>query len=469
MRRSISTTDPAFQLIQKDQLLQLATRNLINREWFERLWVRQEIRLARRAAIFCGRFEVDWEDFRSAMVLAVPPSDKERRLTNRVGFFFVPHDIGWHNVRFALLGLKCSDLRDRIYGLLALIDDDGADPLPVDYKLSTAEVYTSAARHCLGNMTRRKNILVFCELSSNRMANLPSWVPDWSTDPKFTPVTGGRLFAVGTRPFIEFPEHRVMRLAGVLSSRVKTVVSLGRTPDELTEGVICALSALSSPHDDYTGGKMLVGEALICAMLFGHYRHTERPPNRSYLSEDEARGALRYFVVLSKGGDATEQDTGHYKSLLRQVEKWPLVPQNNSVILFEDGLIGTAPGVAAPGDRLFFPLGSHVPLLVRRAVGSQAPRWLVVCAAWVTGRMAGEILYGPLPSNYDVVVTVREDSTYGTRTSIERLRDGPGECSTDEAWSPRERPRRFGVDNERDLTPELLTSKGVPVEWLEFV
>lgn len=108
-----------------------------------------------------------------------------------------------------------------------------------------------------------------------------------------------------------------MRIAGVLSSRVKTVVSLGQTADDLTAGVVHALGMLSSPNNAYTGGQMSVGDALISAVLKGRYWCTKRPPSPSELTEDEARGALRYFVAISEGANPNEQDTKSYEDLLR--------------------------------------------------------------------------------------------------------------------------------------------------------
>lgn len=192
---SITAPDPAIRAVRSQDLL-LAARILLSRNWFERLWVRQEVALATRVAVFCGSFELEWDDFKPAMMLAVSLG-RHDDLLSQVWSLFDPRQKIWLDVRDELLSMECSDPRDRIYGLLAVIEDDQIDSLAVDYSLSTAEVYTSVAKHCLGNTKADNNMLLVCELSPGRMANLPSWVPDWPTDPESTPIGNGVMMASG--------------------------------------------------------------------------------------------------------------------------------------------------------------------------------------------------------------------------------------------------------------------------------
>jgi hypothetical protein len=48
-----------------------ALLNLMQRHWFNRRWIVQEIALARRATIFCGDQSVSWQDFASAVALFI--------------------------------------------------------------------------------------------------------------------------------------------------------------------------------------------------------------------------------------------------------------------------------------------------------------------------------------------------------------------------------------------------------------
>ena len=57
-----------------------ALLNLMQRPWFNRRWIVQEIALARRATVFCGDQSVSWQDFSGAVALCVSRHQDLRRL-----------------------------------------------------------------------------------------------------------------------------------------------------------------------------------------------------------------------------------------------------------------------------------------------------------------------------------------------------------------------------------------------------
>ncbi|KAH6664129.1 heterokaryon incompatibility protein-domain-containing protein [Halenospora varia] len=57
-----------------------ALLNLMQRPWFNRRWIVQEIALARRATVFCGQESVYWRDFSSAVALFVSRHQDLKRL-----------------------------------------------------------------------------------------------------------------------------------------------------------------------------------------------------------------------------------------------------------------------------------------------------------------------------------------------------------------------------------------------------
>ncbi|KAH8647998.1 heterokaryon incompatibility protein-domain-containing protein [Tricladium varicosporioides] len=63
-----------------------ALLNLMQRSWFNRRWIVQEIALARRATVFCGQESVSWQDFSSAVALFVSRhQDLKRLFTSNTG------------------------------------------------------------------------------------------------------------------------------------------------------------------------------------------------------------------------------------------------------------------------------------------------------------------------------------------------------------------------------------------------
>ncbi|KAI1082505.1 heterokaryon incompatibility protein-domain-containing protein [Whalleya microplaca] len=61
-----------------DELLN-AIEKLFYREWFQRLWVRQEIRLANPKAIMCGLKETSWQSFRDGFYYVRLKANRARR------------------------------------------------------------------------------------------------------------------------------------------------------------------------------------------------------------------------------------------------------------------------------------------------------------------------------------------------------------------------------------------------------
>ena len=57
-----------------------AFRDLLRREWFNRRWILQEIALARRALVYCGKKSVEWETFAYAVSLFTAKSAQLKRL-----------------------------------------------------------------------------------------------------------------------------------------------------------------------------------------------------------------------------------------------------------------------------------------------------------------------------------------------------------------------------------------------------
>lgn len=134
-----------------------------HRPYFDRLWVKQELILARQVTLFYGRDEVSWEDFetlRDDLLLEANDGsvnvamarkstrrktleyhkalslmlDRESRVQNR------PRGHACHELikpRHTYGHAKCMDPRDKIYALLSLRPEDcsGRDITP-DYDLS---------------------------------------------------------------------------------------------------------------------------------------------------------------------------------------------------------------------------------------------------------------------------------------------------------------------------------------------
>ncbi|RMZ87243.1 hypothetical protein DV736_g5535, partial [Chaetothyriales sp. CBS 134916] len=133
----------------------LALGNLLTRPWFSRRWVIQEIVLAKKAVVYCGRDSIDWDDFADAVQLFVKVESATRKVSEVLKkdpmFYRVPNWFDYvsalgasrlveattritnHKTRqpvpsleylvSTLTTFECSDPSDTIYALVSIAKD----------------------------------------------------------------------------------------------------------------------------------------------------------------------------------------------------------------------------------------------------------------------------------------------------------------------------------------------------------
>ncbi|CAI6339658.1 unnamed protein product [Periconia digitata] len=202
---------------------------LINRPWFKRAWVVQEIALAKSAVVVCGNKSFSWdklsktlsfirttkwyhhlhtEKLRHIKTLQENPGVYKRVLQSKLAVGIGP--LYLDSTRLKLVGKdrshhrevnqkpplrqlldthrfsKSTDPRDKIYAFLGLADRNMApfrsnpNALVPNYNLSVQEVYTETARVLMASYQNLSLLSHVQDPSQTRLSNLPSWVPDYS-------------------------------------------------------------------------------------------------------------------------------------------------------------------------------------------------------------------------------------------------------------------------------------------------
>ncbi|KAH8645799.1 heterokaryon incompatibility protein-domain-containing protein [Xylariales sp. PMI_506] len=185
---------------------------LLERPWFTRLWVFQEVALAQEVVVQCGYDQISWSTLASIFryldhkgivlerftwgrglasvgVRALIAMDRYRQLTQNGA----PRDL--ISILLATSGSDCTDLHDKIYAVQSLATADGAPLLEPDYRISAAEAFKLLAVRCIqsGHLeilscSERQDVWPLQELSG-----LPSWVPDWTRVENTTPFALWRI------------------------------------------------------------------------------------------------------------------------------------------------------------------------------------------------------------------------------------------------------------------------------------
>ncbi|KAI2633889.1 heterokaryon incompatibility protein-domain-containing protein [Xylaria nigripes] len=186
----------------------------IENDYFNRLWVIQEIASARNIQVLCGEQVIEWENLSSVMkFMAKPEMLRHFQRTEEMGVVACNQDSLRHigiiltTKAFVLSGLspsltfalctfrsfKCKDPRDKVFGLLGLVRSPNDPLIRPDYSKSELEVYKDAAKYVLvtEGTSRKLPILAFTGVGQcRRLRELPSWVPDWASNARGKHVEG---------------------------------------------------------------------------------------------------------------------------------------------------------------------------------------------------------------------------------------------------------------------------------------
>jgi hypothetical protein len=150
------------------------------RPFFSRLWVVQEVLLARTVILHCGdqSTPITWDMVAKAQMHQVEIPWWMNHI-GRIGPYVKSELV---QVLAATALCQMSDLRDKIFGLLGLVDLEEASILAADYNLMVREVYIGTAAYLIQQKGRHEILELSESLTNIEQRNsygIPSWVPMW--------------------------------------------------------------------------------------------------------------------------------------------------------------------------------------------------------------------------------------------------------------------------------------------------
>jgi hypothetical protein len=201
----------------------LAVDHILSRPWFSRVWIYQELVLSREVWVQMGRERVTWDEFCDGLlgghddlqsannsqvtqisqkrthkpwkILSDMRESRHMYMLSLLNHTELPSLL---NILTARRGLGVTDLRDMVYGHLAVTgcfdqsdkrcEDSGV--LSVDYNKTMFQVFIDATSHILASLQGRCVLLEAELLDQKHREGLPSWVPDWSLENRNHEHTG---------------------------------------------------------------------------------------------------------------------------------------------------------------------------------------------------------------------------------------------------------------------------------------
>ena len=392
---------------------------LLDRSWFSRLWIWQEVYLARKGAvIICGDATVSWEDFRKAIfslsrrpttpnILRLGPNISRVNLISRV--------VGHESLKQILQNTKdaqCSDPLDKIYAVLNLMSEYERRGIQPDYTKTTSEVFRDLMLTSIFDY-EDLGLLTICELQDDR-GELPSWVPNLSV-PRRCEIINDAAASWNSAAEARYSKEdasliatgrcvgKILKVQQIFADDLLSLVEPG-TPPRIPH-MYAALKRLVSWIRNQVGIDNFDRQlGTICRTLCCNQMSDSREPvNKIY---PDYQAALEHFRTLADLMAVPTKD--FLNSALDFYNSCWSNGQNRSFIITEEGYFGMTPQTAHPGDFIVVFLGCQSPMVLRpRSDGG----YLVVGEAYVHGLMTGEAFLGPLPTNWQCVW--RYDKTTG--------------------------------------------------------
>jgi hypothetical protein len=242
----------------KPGLIDLIYASLIDRDWWGRLWIVQEVVLAKSdPIIMCGSSSLAWSRFMKGYTATGFEDSTSSKLhgkyVERLGqcyalknlrHFYQSQIVSNAGCRLITIltyteDFHAADPRDKVYGTLGLLGTSEREKLKPDYQKPVELVFLETTQYLLTNdVDRYVGFFSRFSFAINRRTlsrASPSWVPDFSAQNTFSPCNPAlmtvppdhvhKYFCKGRS--VSFQDrNRVLALPGVLFDAIDVVVEL---------------------------------------------------------------------------------------------------------------------------------------------------------------------------------------------------------------------------------------------------
>ena len=417
---------------QAHRSLDLEVSLLLSQDWWSRLWIRQEVALAKIVRLHYGKNSAELQQLKHwALTTKTLDCDGDAYVAcvYQINALTTLREIVLLRNRDELVILlaesresSVADARDRVYGQLEFVSAIlQEDIMRTDYTLSTEQVFTNFA-FSLMRSCRSLDILNQPSSQYNSIHALPTWVPDWTSRYSFVPEKRRLAYYTDFRATAgrAMPEPRRSRL--VFSSIESTVDLLG------VRGHVFAMCQEVGPACEVYSVVSTAAalSRLILSEWLPRFRGRQdcytgtQGSNRRTLST-VATNVDAQFAATMLRGLLWRQDRDHPERIQDDSEAVPLFHTimeactvyqptseldelSDSMTLFMDGLRrtrffidsdgrpGLGPTNIEPGDVLALLLGGDMPYVLRRDESGREPSaYKFIGECYVHEAMDGEL------------------------------------------------------------------------------
>jgi hypothetical protein len=326
-----------------DQEAWNAIYDLINRPWFGRLWIVQEIHLANhRATIQCGYDEISWPRFRRALICVLEKtelpsqefSDKAVKLNRLMEYF---PESNFDSLIYLSTHQLCVDPRDKVYGLLGLASPKIAATVRPQYSSPVGTVYRDIFLLLLDQI-QRLDSLRYAKWQEELEEQFSSWIPDWSNLEVESTAYGNLPSAASlSRAHATFVSPNLLQVTGIFCATVSFVCDpVGQQAAHISEAI------QRWAPDNLQTGSYVTGESLLDAFastLTENELRDRYATIGSYPTLQEVKSDI--FGDMTKTEDLSNGETWN-RNILRRLS-------SRAFITTEEGYFGLGTPSTKPG------------------------------------------------------------------------------------------------------------------------
>jgi hypothetical protein len=220
-----------YKLPTRDSSYWKALDEIYWRPWFARIWIVQEIILAREAIVLCGKDRIPWSHF-----LIVASYIHSRNLPYlvrvdprpplRFNYYRHAKHFGLYTLDSLLAATRQSlstNPLDKVYALLGISSENSIVP---DYRITPCDMFRNVAKIFL--LRSLDALSLVGDQVWRTTPNIPSWAPDWSYPPHEVSYLWSDLKPIfsacgNSSPIVRFSnDDKTLIVQGMILDRVNT-------------------------------------------------------------------------------------------------------------------------------------------------------------------------------------------------------------------------------------------------------
>ena len=483
-------TDPDLLSFEKELKLDYeiwkSLDHLLNRAWFRRLWIWQEVFLAQgRAHLVCGNTSMPWDCFRKAVFLLV-----EKRMPSSLPGILSAITRAWSicslrdqlsitTVLKTTTNAQCSDQRDRVYGILELIEKSSRPNIQPDYTKTTVDVFrdlmlTMAIFH------QDLSLLTLCK-TLDLPTHMPSWVPNLSKPVGITEMLIPRA-CWNSSSHARTSSGGPLTVCGCWAATVTQTVDIFGPDDPYPPSytrMYAALRSLLCLLREKLLGDFDRQMELICHTLCRNgFSDCYEPKSENLV---DCRQTIEFFIKCVNSSEETFDGLlAPYTPIL---DLFYAGVADRGFVFATEGYFGLAPKAARPNDIIVALLGLQSSMMLRP---TERGEFVVVGESYVHEIMTGDLFLGPLSKDWQRVWRYDEktqgywDAFIDREKGIWQIED-PRLGPLPDDWVKDDHPMQHvyhmfcnksaGLRTEVDprMSPEALRARGVDIRDFDLV